>query len=364
MKRCRWSPTFDPDTTHYTATANSERVFFSATVTQPGAGINQTSVGDETTSLNPPGAMVTDFADLTEGAITAVSLRAIAPDGVTTKTYHLFLSRPADPSVPDITIAANTAQYTAGLGPLTYTLTREGDTADSLDVTVKFTQEQPWVSDTAHTVTFAAGDAETIIIIVASGFSSSVTHSGDLTATVAAVTGYDTSGAIVQIRVISQEGPAVTVWIEHPAYTVDEDAGTLDVTLVARAHSSVTRIGEFDVTVLSQPVTATPMNDEDPGDYMTLSDSLRFVPADFQQENGSLVGRKTVSLTILDDDVVEGDEYFQIHLREAQDSSQEIALLDSKGDRLDSMCSNPYEGDHQGQRPRCNGNDRASHLYR
>ncbi len=336
-------PTFDPDTTHYTATVNSERVFFSASVTQPAAGIDQTSVGDETTSLNPPGATVTDFADLTEGAIIAASLRVLASDGVTTRTYHVFLSRPADASVPDITISANTTEYTAGLGPLTYTLTREGDTADSLDVTVNITQERAWLSDASDTATFAAGDAEAIVIISPRSFSSSVTQSGDLTATVAAATGYDTSGAMVQIRVISQEGPAVTVWIERPSYTVDEDAGTLDVTLVARAHSSVTRIGEFDVTVLSQPVTATPMNDEDPGDYMTLSDSLRFVPADFQQENGSLVGRKTVSLTILDDDVFEGDEYFQIHLREAQDSSQEITLLDSEGDKLDSMRSNPYE---------------------
>ncbi|MCY4558009.1 MAG: hypothetical protein OXF79_16910 [Chloroflexi bacterium] len=336
------APPFDPDTTHYTATVNSERVFFGASVTQPAAGIDQTSVGDETTSLDPPGATVTDFADLTEGAITTASVRVLASDGVTTKTYHLFLSRPADPAVPDITISADAAEYTAGLSEGFFTLRREGDTADSLDVTVKFTQEQPWLTDTAHTVTFAAGGAETIIIIVASGFSSSVTHSGDLTATVAAATGYDTSGAIAQIRVISQEGPAVTVQIEHSEYTFDEDAGTVDITLVARAHESVTQIGEFNVRVLSQPVTATPMNNDDPGDYRGLSESLRFGPADFQQEMGSLVGRKTVSLTILDDDVIEGDEYFHIHLREAPGSSEEIARLDSKGDRWDTTCSNPY----------------------
>ena len=335
-------PPFDSDTTQYTATVNAERVFFSGSVTQPDAGIDQTSAGDETLIWDPPGAMVTTSADLTEGAITTASLRVLASDGVTTKTYHLFLSRPADPSVPDITIAANTTQYTAGLGTLTYTLTREGDTADSLDVTVKFTQEQPWVTDTAHTATFAAGDAEAIIIIVASGFSSSVTRSGKLTATVAAVTGYDTSGAIVHTRVISQEGPAVTIQIEHSEYTFDEDAGTVDITVVARAHSSVTQIGEFNVRVVSQPVTATLMSDDDPGDYISLSESLRFAPADFQQENGSLVGRKTVSLTVLDDDVIEGDEYFHMHLREAPGSSEEIALLDSKGDRLDTACSNPY----------------------
>ncbi|MCY4529572.1 MAG: cadherin-like beta sandwich domain-containing protein, partial [Chloroflexi bacterium] len=217
-------PTFDPDTTHYTATDNSERVFFTGSVTQPGAGIDQTTVGDETLNWNPPGTILATSADLTEGAIVAASLRVLASDGVTTKTYHLFLSRPADQAVPDITMAANTAEYTAGLGEVFFTLTREGDTADSLDVTVNITQERAWLSDTAHTATFAAGDAETSLILPASRFSSSVTRSGELTATVAPITGYDTSGAIVQIRVISQEGPAVTVQIEHSEYTFDEDA--------------------------------------------------------------------------------------------------------------------------------------------
>ncbi len=335
-------PTFDPDTTHYTATVNSERVILFGSVTQPAAGIDQASVGDETFSLDPPGNVVAKDANLTEGATTTASLRVLASDGVTTKTYHLFLSRPADPAVPDISMAANTAEYTAGLGQVSFTLTREGDTADSLDMAVNITQERPWLTDTARTATFEAGDAEAILIFPASRFSSSVTQSGELTATVDQVTGYDTSGAIALMRVISQEGPAVTVTIEHPTYTVDEDVGTLEITVVARAHSSVTQVGEFNVSVLSQPVTATAMNDEDPGDYVALSAISRFVPADFQQENGSLVGRRTVSITILDDDVIEGDEYFHIHLGEAPGSSEEIARLDSKGDIWDTACSNPY----------------------
>ena len=335
-------PTFDPDTTHYTATVNSERVILFGSVTQPAAGIDQTSVGDETFSLDPPGNVVAKDANLTEGATTTASLRVLASDGVTTKTYHLFLSRPADPAVPDISMAANTAEYTSGLGGLYFTLTREGDAADSLDVAVNITQEHPWLTDTARTATFEAGDAEAILIFPASRFSSSVTQSGELTATVDPITGYDTSGAIVHIRVISQEGPAVSVTIEHPTYTVDEDIGTLDITLVARAHSSVTRIGEFDVTVLSQPVTATAMNDEDPGDYVALSELVRFAPSDFQEENGSLVGRKTVSITILDDDTYEGDEQFHVTLGRAPGLSSEVILLDPEGEPCVAECPNPY----------------------
>ena len=332
---------FRPELTRYTAQVGASDVRVIA-----GAGANsniKSYTVDSVATLGSSNTVsATIRATVPEGAISYVTVTVESNDASATRTYRVILVRPADPSVPDITIAANTAEYTAGLGSLFFTLTREGDTADSLDVTVNITQERAWLSDASDTATFAAGDAETIVIISHRSFSSSVTQSGELTATVAAVAGYDASGTIVQIRVISQEGPAVTVQIEHSEYTFDEDAGTVDITVVARAHSSVTQIGEFNVRVLSQPVTATPMNNDDHGDYTGLSETLRFGPADFQQENGSLVGRKTVSLTILDDDVIEGDEYFHIHLREETGSSEEIARLDSKGDRWDTPCSNPY----------------------
>ena len=332
---------FRPELTRYTAQVGASDV---RVIAAAGANSNIKSYTvDGVATLGSSNTVsATIRATVPEGAISYVTLTVQSDDASATRTYRVILVRPADPTVPDITISANTAEYTAGLGPLFFTLTREGDTADSLDVTVNITQERAWLSDASDTATFAAGDAETIVIISPRSFSSSVTQSGELTATVAAVAGYDASGTIVQIRVISQEGPAVTVQIEHSEYTFDEDAGTVDITLVARAHESVTQIGEFNVRVLSQPVTATPMNNDDPGDYRGLSESLRFGPADFQQEMGSLVGRKTVSFTILDDDVIEGDEYFQIHLREAPGSSEEIARLDSKGDRWDTTCSNPY----------------------
>ena len=333
---------FRPEITRYTAQVGASDVRVTVGV---GANSNIKSytvdgMGTSLGSSNTVSAVIR--ATVPEGAISYVTVTVESDDASATRTYRVILLRPADPAVPDITIAANTAEYTAGLGTMLFTLTREGDTADSLDVTVNITQEQDWLDSTVHTATFAAGDAETFLIISPRSFSSSVTRSGELTAILAAVAGYDASGTIVQIQVISQEGPAVTVQIEHSEYTFDEDAATVDLTVVARAHSSVTQIGEFNVRVLSQPVTATPINNDDPGDYIALSDSLRFAPADFQQENGSLVGRKRVSLTILDDDVIEGDEYFHIHLREAPGSSEEIARLDSKGDRWDTTCSNPY----------------------
>ena len=334
------TPAFDGDITFYTATVDAASVSVSASAAATGAGIDRTSAGDVTLELHPPGSPVTTGADLAEGTITTVSLRVRAADGVTTKTYHLFLSRPADPSVPDVTIEAATAEYFAGMGALLFTLTREGPTTDSLNVTVNFTQEQPWLSDTSHTVTFAAGDDEAPFLIPAGDFSSGVTESGDLIATASPVAGYDVSGAIAQVRVIYLEGPAVTVSLEHPMYTVAEDAGTLDVVLVARAHSSLTSVDAFSVAVTSEARTA--VSDPEAPDFQPVSELPRFTPSDFQMENGALVGRKTLSVTILEDDLIEGDEYFHLHPGPPPGLTSEVAILDPEGNLCGVTCPSPY----------------------
>ena len=333
-------PQFDPATMIYTATVDAETVSVSATAAGSGAVINRTSVGDDTTDLDSPGSMASTDADLAEGATTVVSMRVLAADEATTETYYVLLSRPADPSVPDITIEAENSEYVAGIGPLIFTLTRDGDTADSLDVNANLVQAQEWLSDVSETATFAAGDSETALIIPATVFSSSVTRIGDLVATLAPVAGYDAGGA-ARVRIISQEGPAVTVSIEHPTYTVAEDAGTLDVVVVARAHSSVPRVDGFNVAVLTDPDTAS--SDPDSGDYLDLSSQLRFNPSDFQMENGALEGRKTVSVTIIDDDAIEGDELFHLHLGQGLGNNRsETTMVDPQGEVCGDACPNPY----------------------
>ena len=60
---------------------------------------------------------------------------------------------------PTISIASGDT-YVAGLGTLTFTLTRGGDVTDSLDVSVEIEQDQTWLSTTTYTVTFEADENE------------------------------------------------------------------------------------------------------------------------------------------------------------------------------------------------------------
>ena len=111
---------------------------------------------------------------------------------------------------------------------------------------------------------------------------------------------------------------------------------------MARAHDGVTSISAFDVTVSTQAGQATSGNDHGAPDYRPLSAVHRFAPSSFQEEDGSLVGRRSVSITILDDGAYEGDEQFHITLGRVPSLSSEVVLLDPEGEPCVASCPNPY----------------------
>ena len=59
-------------------------------------------------------------------------------------------------------------------------------------------------------------------------------------------------------------------------------------------------------------------------------------------ENGALVGRKTFSVTILEDDLIEGDEYFHLHPGPTPGLTSEVAILDPEGNLCGVTCPSPY----------------------
>ena len=286
------TPAFDPEATRYVATVSGERANVRANSPRSQAVIDQITVDGETTVLASPDNLLNTSVDTPEGAITRFSLRVVAEDGTTTKNYYIDFPRPAADTVPDITIEADPSEYVAGLGALDFTLTREGDTTDSLDVTVSISQDRPWLPSTAYTATFAAGDAEASLLVGGDEFSSDVTQSGDLVAIVAAVDGYDTSGARTLVEVISQEGPAVTVAFEHASYTFAENVGEVNLKLVARPEADLPFVPTFSVSVSTEPGTAG-----SPGDYGALSGMARITNADFVMESGQQVARVNVPRT-------------------------------------------------------------------
>lgn len=128
-------------------------------------------------------------------------------------------------SDPTISITANYDTIGAGLEDLVFTLTRTGSTEESLSVVVLLAQDEEWLSDLSHGVAFRVGDATAELTLSYGLFSSDVTTSGDLTATVQAVDGYDVSRAAFTVRVVSQEGIAMRISLDQSSYRVTEAPG-------------------------------------------------------------------------------------------------------------------------------------------
>ena len=330
-------PDFDPDISLYTTTISADQVTVEATATKDTASIISFTAGDKIEVPESDDDKLTSQAQILAGAITDISLTVKAGDGATTRTYYVLAARFSRQEMPEITIEANRSEYVAGLGSLAFTLSRTGDTSSALDVTVNFIQEQTWLASTLYDVTFGAGAATTTIALTNSVFSSDVTESGTLTATVDSVSGYDTSGAMVSVSVISQEGPAITVSFKETEYSVAENAGTFEALLVARAAEGVLYVEDFSVSASAINNTASST-----GDYLPYEKTLTFVPTDFSDQDGSLVGEVTAVLTIVDDDIQEEDEQFGLELARAPGLPSEVVILDPAGDPCATQCEDHY----------------------
>ena len=331
------SPAFDPETTFYTTTSEADRVLVEAETAKDTATIVAFAVDDKTVAPEMDEDKLTTRIQVLEGAVTDFSLTVKAEDGATFETYHVLFARPSTQSLPEITIEASRSEYVAGIGPLSYTVVRAGDTTSDLDLTLNFAEDEQWLGFPSHPITIFAGNPSATLIFRPWVFPSYVyvTRSGVLTATVAPVSGYDTSGATVQV--ISQEGPPVTVSFEEAQYSVDEGVGEFSPMLVARAAPGVPYVDEFSVAVLTKAKEAN-----SPGDYSALSQEINFLPGDFAEEDGLLVGRVEVSVTVNDDGDVEGDEQFGLELSIASATPWGVSLLDSGGTRCLGVCFNDY----------------------
>ena len=338
-KAVELDPDFDPEVSLYRATIDAEQVTVEATATKDTASIISFTAGDKIEVPESDDDKLTSQAQILAGAITDISLTVKAEDGATTKTYYVLAARFSRQEMPEITIEASRSEYVAGVGLLTFTLSRTGDTSSALDVTVDLIQDQTWLSSTSHSVTFKAGSSTSTLEFLGTDFSTTVTESGTLTATVDSVSGYDTSGAMVSVSVISQEGPAITVSFEKTEYSVAEDAGTFEALLVARAAEGVLYVEEFDVAVVAWAITATASST---GDYLPYAKTLTFVPTDFSDQDGSLVGEVTAVLTIVDDDIQEEDEQFGLELARAPGVPPEVVILDPAGDPCATQCEDHY----------------------
>ena len=192
---------------------------------------------------------------------------------------------------------------------------------------------------TSRSVTFEAGKDEAHLLFVAGDFSTDVTESGDLTASVGTVSGYDVTDGEVTVSVISQEGPAVTVTFDEDSYEFDEDDGDDDITLVARAAAGVPFVAPFQVAVSTEAIEATGgMVGTNIGDYVHFLENVSIDTSDFDEVADRLVAQVDVSIAIKDDQIYEGDETFGINFGISPGVSGEVELIGPDGRACNMIC--------------------------
>ena len=239
-----------------------------------------------------------------------------------------------DRSLPKITMATNRGTIIGSMEDLVLTLTREEPLDERLAVTVGVAQDQRWLPWTSCPVTFAAGSATASTTLGHGIFSVEVVESGHLELAVEAVAGYDTEEAEASVFVVSQEGPAVKVSFGADAVLVPEEVTDSYVTLVARAAPGMPRGTDVRFSAISRDGTATSSEDFDP-----VSEEITLAEGDFVLEDGLWRAGFRLPLGLLDDDVREGDERFELVLRHVAGAQADLRLSTVLGDPCEEDCT-------------------------
>ena len=263
-------------------------------------------------------------------------------------------------SSPAITIAADRPTATGKIDWIHYTLSRGGDPAAELTVTVTF--EGPagndWSLDPTGSarreVTFTADSATAEQSIQLGtgvsniGFSESATTSGTLTARLGAKTGYDTSNTD-EVQVVVTSGPAWVIKLADDAYRFTEDGGDQNIELVATAASADMPAPSLDsldrsilkLALVSQPGTAT--SSAGSADYAVLASARYFPSSTCSADAGNvLVCRLDVPFTPVNDAEAEPDETLTLDLQSAPVNNPAIHFQGPGPDRTVSSSAKTY----------------------
>ena len=330
--------TFVSGTTDYTAMVTNDVETLTFAPTNNDAGASVAYLDSDGNTLDDADTAAGHQVPLSVGA-NAITVRVTAENG-TIQDYTVTVTRAE--ALQTVTIAADHESFTAVLDQVTFTLTRTGDLAQGLNVSVALTQDKDLIGSAhlAQTVTFRAGEATAPLSIYAYFFAgNTVTGETVLTATVQDGSGYvpgSPNTASTRIRVAD---PAVTASFEQAAYTFDEAAGDATLAVILRTATGVP-VPHADIFFSINSDTIT--GGASPGgvDFENPAGSIQFVPSDFTADGMTFTARKEVTLAIVDDALDEPDEALTVILEPLPSTQAVVALSEPDGTAcpMDTRC--------------------------
>ena len=254
----------------------------------------------------------------------------------------------ATPLLP-ITIAADRPKATGKLDSITYTLTRAGDTTAAQAVTVTLTPPagNDWNvprSRLTQTATFTAGSATATLTINLTagrsggswGLANNATTSGTLTASLGAISGYDTSDT-AEVMVVVLAAPLWTISMDPASLRVTEGDGEQTLRVLATAASADMPAPSADGLVsfaIGSTRTGTAQSGavDSGADFLPLSE-VKSMPVSAFRRNGAgvMVGAVNVTLNVFEDTLLEGDETVGLSLGPSPGASAVISYQGADG---------------------------------
>ena len=223
----------------------------------------------------------------------------------------------SDNDEPLVSITEDDSSATEEDSSIAFTLTRDGQTTSSLRVNVRVTETGNMLARGAPTrVTFAANSDTASLQVNLAG---DTEDEDDSTVTVEVVDGsgyLPGSSSSAQTAVSDDDHVPVTLQWEETAVTVEEGAGTVNLTAIATTSKDKRpeNGSDFNATVTVADGSAIQLDDYSP----PSSDTLTFSPGTFAQETVDGQSRyqatRTFTLRIEDDDDDELDENFTVRL--------------------------------------------------
>ena len=290
---------------------------FTVTVDGADAAVQSVSVQDEEVHLAMAGTIL-------EGQTVTASYTDPSPEGATLQdadgnsaASFADLAVANDSAVVtevSIEAAATSAVYREEDASFTLTRIHSG-TVLAVEVTLAQTRSFLPAQALAHTVTFAPAATEATLSIPHSTFQAfapgEAVDSGTLTATPKADTGHtiDATAGSATVNIVV----AATVSFDADGYTVDEADRTVSFDVVVRTGTGA-GVPEQTVrySVSTEPGTATVLED-----YIALSSTVGFPPADFAADGTRYRAAKTVVVDIVDDNAWTDDRAFHVVLERA-----------------------------------------------
>ena len=271
---------------------------------------------------------------LTDSAETVITINVTRPP------------RPAGSYTVTLTKTTATVNLGAGASPVAYhlegqaaefTVTRDRALDTPLDVNLTMTQTQSFLpgNKLSQRVRIGANQTTGTLSLDDTDLTGGATSNGTLTASIDANSAYSIGADASKTIDLIAADPVIAVRPARASPEFLEDAGTVQIGLVAEAAPGVSIPSSLSFSVSAQSENGTAVGGVD-FSHLTAT-GISFAASDFAAHGGRQIASKSVSVGLIDDSDQDGDEHFLLRMV-AFSLPGGVAMTQYDGTACSSIC--------------------------